>query len=254
MGVSRRRLTIGLCLAAVVGCSSERKLSHVETREPAAASARMDTSVSPLRARLGEPGYIAAGCPTSVRELLPALALERVKYPPCPEALARAYRDARAVISVNETAELEEFMSAQCRVRAHDSLADSLAALLDEREHKRPGRDEPPAPPEVEAKLRSALRNALFDARSASAPIEQWVRNNGEFVLSEEQLDFFDRLVAKGACRMSDHEVDASYRSIRSLEELAREQPEAEPQRTRLEKFLDGVHRIIERKIREYFR
>ncbi len=62
-----------------------------------------------------------------------------------------------------------------------------------------------------------------------------------------------DRLATREGCRMSDQEVDHSYRTIHSLEALARIQPEQEPQRGRIERFLSGVHRVIDRKIREYF-
>ncbi|MGZ3705605.1 MAG: hypothetical protein ACXWP1_06585, partial [Bdellovibrionota bacterium] len=102
--------------------------------------------------------------------------------------------------------------------------------------------------------LRENLRNVLVEVKTAGDPLNQWIRNNGELVLPEEQLEFFDRLVNQDSCRLPDQEIDISYRILRNLEDLSHVEAEGESQRARIEKLLNGVHRVIDRKIQEYFR
>jgi hypothetical protein len=75
---------------------------------------------------------------------------------------------------------------------------------------------------------------------------------NGDFLIPERDLSQLDRLLVTQSCRLGDQDLEESYQMTRSLEELARVLKEGE-QRSRLENFLGGVHRIIDEKIQEFF-
>lgn len=247
--------SVALVMMTTAACSSLRKLSHVETREPASVPA--EVSLSPVRARLAAFTKFAKACPAELRELLPALAQERVKFPPCPQALPGHFEAVKEMLSPQEKSTVEELLNSQCRSIDSTYGGSPLDGLI-ENVVPSPGRknanaEEAETMSEAELLLRMKLRDGLQEVRALHAPLEQWIRVNGDYVIPEEELQFVDRLATREACRMSDQEVDHSYRTIHSLEALARIQPESEPQRGRIERFLSGVHRVIDRKIREYF-
>jgi hypothetical protein len=246
MAMCRRRIAFALCFAAASGCSSERKLSHVEVRLPA-ATASGESSVTPLRARLAQQTAFPPSCPKDFREQLGALANERVKVPPCPGSIAPALEAVRSTLSLGEISAVEELLAAQCRWKLREGIPDGVDALMQEPTRGVHRTDE-------EMRLRSNLRAALLEMRDANAPLYQWMRNNGEYVFPDEQVDFFARLSGSDACRMPDQEVDQSYRTLRCLDDLVRIEPAGDDQRTRLERFLNGVHIVIDRKIQEFFR
>ena len=240
----------------LASCSSLRKLSYVETRAPASTPA--EPAASPLRAKLAAFTKFAKACPAEIKELLPQLSQERVKFPPCPQALQANFEAAQAILAAQEKSTVEELINSQCRSLDPDYGGSPLDALI-EGVVPRPTRgsriDNEEGSPLSEADLlkRIKLRDTLLDVKAIHSPLEQWIRVNGDFVIPEEELIFVDRLATGEKCRMSDQEVDQSYRTIHSLEALARIQPESEPQRARILRFLGGVHRVIDRKIREYF-
>ncbi len=246
-----------LGMAFLASCSSQRKLSYVEKRAPASTPA--ESAASPLRAKLAAFTSFAKACPAELRELLPQLSQERVKFPPCPQALLADFQAAQAILAAQEKSTVEELINSQCRSLDPDYGGSPLDALI-ESVVPRPTRgaksvDTEDASPLSEADLmkRMRLRDTLLEVKALHSPLEQWIRVNGDFVIPEEELTFVDRLATVEKCRMSDQEVDQSYRTIHSLEALARIQPEAEPQRGRILRFLGGVHRVIDRKIQEYF-
>jgi hypothetical protein len=235
----RRIVALGLVLIA--GCSSERKLSHVESRVPASTGGRQLSAESALRARLASQTLFHAACPVEVRELA-ALASEHVSFPPCPDSLAISYQAARSMLSLEENTAVEEMMGVQCRRSPREGISEAISSILREQNQK----------PVTGA--RDQLRVALRVVEASAEPLNLWMRNNGELALPEEQLLFLDRLVNHDSCKMSDQEIDLSYRVIRNLDELVRIQSEAEPQRRRMARLLLGVHKIMDRKIGEYFR
>ena len=241
----------------MVSCSSLRKLSHLETRKP--ASVPSEPTASPLRAKLASLTKFAKSCPTELKELLPTLSQERVKFPPCPASLTEGFESAKPLLQTQERDVIEELINSHCRSIDPGYGGSPLDALI-ENVVPRQARGATTEEEEEEAPLSEAdqlkrmkLRDSLLDVRALHSPLEQWIRANGEFVIPEEELHFADRLATKEGCRMSDQEVDDSYRTIHSLEALARIQPESEPQRARILRFLSGVHKVIDRKIREYF-
>lgn len=237
-------LPIALSLAVLPGCSSERKLSHVEARVPASGGARAESVLAALRMRISQQTAFPAACPVEVKEIA-SLAEDRVVFPPCPDSLAVAYEAARASLNLEETSAVEEMISVQCRRNPREGISETIQALSQEPPHKST---------DPSLALREPLRAALLSVQSLSEPLNQWIRNNGEMVLPEEQLAFLDRVVNHDACRMPDQEIDSSYRILRNLEELIRVQGEGRPQRIRLERLLTGVHKVMDRKIQEYFR
>jgi hypothetical protein len=231
-------------LAIIAGCSSERKLSHVEMRAPASSGAHGESMVSSLRSRIAKQSAFPAFCPPEVKELS-ALADDRVSFPPCPEALVPAFEAARSLLNLEESSAVEEMIGVQCHRNPRNGISETLVALMQEPPRKNP---------DPSRALRDPLRAALVSAQKMAEPLNQWVSNNGEMLLPEEQLLFLDRVVNRDSCRMPDQEIDQSYRVLRNLELLVRVQRDAEPQRHRLERLLAGMHQVMDRKIQEYFR
>jgi|GEM_PF-4557482 len=251
-----RALALLLCVSATMACSSLRKLTHVETRE--LASVRTELNVSPLRERVAKIEKFAKACPSEVAELLPQLAHERVVFPPCPEKLVAGFEAAKDALRPEERSTIEELLGSNCRSLPDDFGSSPLDSLIEGvvPRQSRGGRNRETEAEELPAEhllQRMRLREGLLEVRALHEPLEQWIHINGEFVMPEEELLFFDRIVSHEKCRMSDQEVDQSYRTLHSLEALTRVQSENEPQRKKIERFLSGVHRIIDRKIREYF-
>lgn len=241
----------------MMSCASLRKLSHVETREPASTQPEAP-ALSPLRQKVAAFSRFAKACPAEIRELLAPLSLEKVRFPPCPARLEADFNLAREALTQQERNSVEELLGAQCRsldTTYGGSPLDSLIEGIVPRP-ARGGRNsevEALVPSDAELHLRMKLQESLLEVRSLHSPLEQWIRGNGDYLIPEDELGFVEKLAVEGGCRMSDQEVDQSYRTIHNLEALARIQPPTEPQRRRIERFLGGVHRVIDRKIQEYF-
>ena len=166
---------------------------------------------------------------------------------------------ARESLSLEESSAVEELLNVQCRFSPREGLAEPLQQLLSDsqRTQRHVGKGSEltvVAEPEAPSQSRMALKASLHEMKAAADPVENWIRTYGEWVMPEDQLEYFDRLAGEDACRIPDQEVDNSYRSLRALEELARIEPAQEPQRKRIEAFLRGVYKMIDRKIQEFFR
>ncbi len=251
-----RAFAVIVCAQAMMACGSLRKVTHVETRD--LASVRSDEAASPLREKIATLHSFAKTCPAEVAELLPLLANERVTFPACPAALVSSFGDAKDALRSDEKSTIEELLGSQCRSLSDDFGSSPLDALIEGvvPQVTRGGRMRAEGDlelPESQLLQRMRLRDGLSEVRAIHEPLEQWIRNNGNFVMPEDELLFFDRLVNLEKCKMSDQEIDQTYRTLHSLEALTRVQPEADPQRKRIERFLTGVHSIVGRKIREYF-
>jgi hypothetical protein len=234
------RRNVALSLVLIAGCSSERKLSHVESRVPASTGARQQSADSAIRARLASQAIFHESCPIEVRELA-ALSSARVNFPPCPDSIVVSYQAAKELLNLEERTAVEEMIGMQCRRSPREGISETIHSILREQEGK-------------PVTARDHLRASLKGVEASAEPLNLWIRNNGELALPEEQLLFFDRLVNHDACKMTDQEIDLSYRVLRSLDDLARIQGEAEIQRRRITRLLLGVHKIMDRKIGEYFR
>ncbi len=250
-----RALALFICVSATMACSSLRKISNVETRE--LASLRTEEAISPLRDKVSRIQQFARACPQEVVELLPVLANERVAFPLFRAKLAEAFGAAKEVLRGEERSMVEELLAGQCRTLPNDFASSALDSLIEgvvprvvagqvHEESSEPVLD-------AHLLLRMRLRDELLEVRAIHEPMEQWIRIHGEFVMPEEELLFFERLVGTEKCRLSDQEVGQSYRTLHSLEALARMHGEQDPQRKRVKRFLFGVNKMIDRKIREYF-
>lgn len=246
----------GLSLG-MMSCAGLRKLSHVETREPASTQPEAPV-LSPLRQKVAAFTRFAKACPAEIRELLAPLSLEKVRFPPCPARLEADFNAVREMLSPQERSSVEELLGVQCRSLDSTYGGSPLDSLI-EGIVPRPLRGargsevEALVPSDAEMHVRLKLQESLLEVRALHSPLEQWIRGNGDYVVPEEELGFVEKLALEGGCRMSDQEVDQSYRTIHNLEALSRIQPPTEPQRQRIERFLGGVHRVIDRKIQEYF-
>jgi len=151
---------------------------------------------------------------------------------------------------------VEEVLNSHCRSLGITEFGDSLESLIANFDTTGPlGRRNKngPLPANGDTKVLNDLRNGLQELVNHHLPLERWMRRNGDFVLPEEELRQLSRLVLDSECRLLDQDVDYSYHTIRSLEELSTILKE-EDQEKRIEHFLGGVHLVIEQKIREYFR
>lgn len=251
--------SIGLLFAfalVLAACSSQRKLSQVETREPAAA--RGSVTSSPLRERLMASAP-PQSCPPELREHFTQLVDERVKFPACPERLTSGFALGKNALSLEERSRIEELMGNRCRPLPRENGESTVDSLLQEMDlysvqRARNRSTEHPAFTEEENRLRLQLRTGIAEVKNVHESLEQWVRVNGDHVISEEELTYFDKLITKSGCKLTDEEIDQSYRTLHSLETLARIKTEGEEQRVRIERLLAGVHKLIGRKIQEYFR
>ena len=80
-------LFLALCVASWLGCSAERKLSHVEPREILSRPRTEERQPASARARLLQPLAFSSRCPAGLRDNLPLLSEERVNFPECPGKL-----------------------------------------------------------------------------------------------------------------------------------------------------------------------
>jgi hypothetical protein len=95
------------------------------------------------------------------------------------------------------------------------------------------------------------LRDSLQQLVDDQLPLLRWARRNGQFVLAEDEVDALGKLLSVRRCDLSAN-VDQGYRVIRGLEDLHHALP-AGPQRQRIEIFLDGLHKILDRQMKEFF-
>lgn len=230
----------------MAGCSAQRSFSPSESRVP--ATALRDAALATLRVRLaGQP--LAPSCPRELRDSLPALASERVGFPSCSPRLHEAFAAAKGLLGIEEASAMTELLSGDCRFPGRSFEGGALEALTQAVD---PGI--PRARPEEETVRRASLGDELRGLRSEAEPLERWIRSKGDQVIPAESLEHLERLVMAGPCKLGDQDLEASYRLIGSLEELALLKPESDPQRARIERLLLGLQKLVDRKIREFFR
>lgn len=249
-------LRIGCAILVIVllGCTASRKLSQLERREPAAVR---ESAVSELRLRASSLTSFPKSCPKEVKEVFADLAEDRVLFPACPSGLAESIQTALPFLKIEERSTMEEVVNSNCRSLGFTEFGDSLENLVTNYDTTGPlGRRsrivETLLPTDAETKNLRELKNHLEEVVTYHLPLDRWVRRNGEFVLPEEDLNQLHHLVVEKGCRMSDQEVDQGYRTIRGLEELEKILKDG-PQRQKIERFLVGIHKVIEQKLKEFF-
>lgn len=243
---------LSTCLV-LAGCGATRKLSQVGLREP--SSVRENEAVSELRSRIHVTPKMASTCPGEAH-LFPELAMERVKFPTCPSILVESFQLSMKYLKIEERTTLEEVIGSQCRSLAQGQFGDSLETLLANFETTGPlGRRKQIVQTvqsmSDEIQTLTKLKQGLEEVVYKILPLDRWVEANGEYLIPEEELARLEHLLIQRSCR-AEERVDKSYDATRALEDLARVLEEGE-QRTRLETFLNGIHKIIDEKIREFF-
>jgi hypothetical protein len=243
------------CALSLVACSSPRKLSQVGLREPAAL--RDGPVVTALRQETIALEDFAKACPAELKTEFSALAAERVQFPACPEGFNENFQNSLMLLKLEERSTLEEVLGSQCRSLGLGEFGDSLEQLYTTFETTGPlGRrsiiKESFVSNSPDLQALASLKGSLEEIVGQHLPLERWARRYGAFVLPEEDLRYLHGLIVKRGCRVGEEEVDEAYRSIRGLEDLAKILKEG-PLRTRIETLLAGVHKVIDRRIQEYF-
>lgn len=225
-------------------------MSKVDLRAPASVKERAEASET--RQRVSQYASIPKPCPKEIRQTFSRLANESIKFPPCPVALDQ-FQNAIPFLNLEERTTLEEVLGSQCQSMGRGQFSDSLENILVNFESSGPKGRTRDAPLDANAlQVLDGLYKGIEETVRLHLPLDRWAEKNGEFVLPEEDLIYMDKLFVSQQCRMTDQEVDQTYRTMRALEDLARIIQPGE-QRNMIETFLDGAHNVIDQKVREYF-
>lgn len=248
-------LLLSTAALSLVACASPRKLSQVGLREPAAL--RDGPVLTPLRQEAMILKDFPKACPSELKENFAALAEERVPFPGCPAGFNESFQNSLLYLKLEERSTLEEILGSQCRSLGLGEFGDSLEQLYMAFETTGPlGRramiTESVQDNSASLQTLLALKISLEEVVNQHLPLERWSRRYGGFVMPEEDLRYLEGLVTKRNCRLGEEEVDEAYRSLRGLEDLSKILREG-PLRTRIESVLAGVHKVIDRRIQEYF-
>lgn len=243
-----------LIILGLTSCASARKLSQVGLREP--ASLRESTPITELRGKVMVLGALAPSCPKEVHNFA-KLAAAKVDFPVCPAGFPELVQSALPYLKLEERSTMEEVANSQCRSLGLNEFGDNLEDMFANYDSTGPiGRraklEQTLQSMEGELKVLADLREDIREMVEYHVPLDRWVRRNGDYVLPEDDLVQLHRLIVEKKCRMTDQEVDQAYRTIRSLEELAKITRDG-PQEAEIAVFLVGMHQVIEKKLKEFF-
>jgi hypothetical protein len=249
-----KRIGCAILILGLTACAASRKLSQVGLREP--ASVQVEAQVSPLRAKVIAVTKLPASCPKNVQDF-PELALEKIAFPSCPEGLEESVQLSQPFLKLEERSTMEEVIASQCRSLGFNEFGDSLESMLSSFDTTGPqGRHakvyETLTSVEGDAKILAGLKGRIQELVNYHLPLDRWMKRNGDFILPDDDLTQLNHLIIEKSCRMTDQEVDQAYRTIRSLEELSDILKEG-PQEERINRFLEGMHQIIDKKLKEFF-
>ncbi len=233
-------------------CSAARKISHIEVRKPASQSEQR--SISSLRAGVLASRPPVAPCPREIRELFLPLAAQRIEFPECPQALQDSFQASLLFLNIEERSVLEEALNSQCRSVEEGNVEEPLETLYENFDStgplgRRKGSGEISA---TDLALLERLRAGLQELLTVHLPLGRWVRRNGDYLFSDEELTHFKHLFLKRSCRVEAQDIDQSYSSIRALEALTRALREG-GQQNQVERFLNGLQTLTDKKIGEFF-
>lgn len=239
-----------ILMVLLSSCGAIRKLSKVELRNP--ASNRDRAEISETRQRVSSYHEMPKRCPAEIRKTFPYLAGEIIKFPPCPAELDQ-FQSASTFLNMEERTTLEEVIGSQCQSIGRSQFSDSLEYILANFEGVGPkGRAREARADESALQILEKLRIGIESTVKIHLPLDRWVERNGFFLLPEEDLLYMDKLFVNQQCKMTDQEVDQTYRTMRALEDLTHILQEGE-QKKSIERFLEGAHSVIDQKVREYF-
>lgn len=245
------RLLVGMASMAIIisACAASRKISSVGLRE--ISSVAPAQKVSERRLRLAETKKFAKDCPQGLVDFLPALTLEDIEFPACPDSLVQNYHDALQLLKGDERTALEEAINSQCRSMGSSIDGTSIDLIFPREELRNLAARYSEGT--AEARILGATREGIIALIEHHLPLDRWAQQNGQFLLSEEMVASLERIVLKRGCRLTDEEVDASFHTIRRLEDLSRILVEG-PQKQELSKLLHAIYAMQDRKIEEFFR
>lgn len=245
-----------LCFGAL-GCSTARKVSKVGVRALSSEEASQQDVLSAIRAKAQNGAFSHHACPKEVNTEFAKLAGTKVSVPSCPAGFVEVVQLASPLLKLEERSLLEEVAGTQCRAMIDSEQYIYVKNFLDAFEldgpvGRRKGITESVASMEEDFRILERLRNSLDEVLSLNVPMERWVSRNGGYVLPEGELAFFYNLIGQSGCRVDESAIDDGFRAIQTLEELRRLLPEGATKNS-LEFFMQGVHRLIDKKVGEYF-
>lgn len=241
----------------VGGCSTMRKISKAGVRELSSDERSGRESISEVRARIQSSTHFARACPKELSGEIAQLAAERVATPTCPPGFVELVQVSSGMLKLEERSLLEEISGTQCRLLVDSERDLSLQKFLDSFEINGPiGRrkmaSDSTASAADDIQTLEHLRTSLDDILSINVPLEHWILRNGGYVLPEADLNFFYALIVQNDCRVDSNTLDDGFRAMQTLEELRRLMPDGAT-KSSLERFMQGLHKLIDKKVGEYF-
>ena len=251
-------VTIVVSSILFAGCGASRKLSRVGVREPSSEDPAGATDrISRLRATVQNLDSVPRACFADIRTEFVNLSSAKVVLPGCPQGFVEATQIASSMLNLEERALLDEIANAQCRGMADSQKEMDLRHFADSFERDGPiGRRKAQEPESLEEDIQTltALRDSIHEILAKNIPLERWVRvQNGPYVLSEGDLPFFYDLIVRGKCEIKDDTIEQGYNAMQALEDLRQLLPAGDSKNS-LEKFLRGIHKLMDKKVGEYFR
>jgi hypothetical protein len=249
-------LRIGCAIFALFlfTCTAARKISQVGLREP--SSVEKSIVFSDLRSKLVMGMEIPKSCPKELKGFS-KLAAQRVIFPECPAGLMENFQLAIPLLNLEERSTIEEMMNSKCRSLGTSEFGNSLENILNNYDSTGPiGRRNKVITTvksmDGEFKLLADLKANLLEVAQVNLPMERWVKSNGEFLLPDQDLELQFRLIMENTCNLREIQIDGIYGSVRGLEEV---QPllQDQNQQLLLAEFLNGLQKIIDKRLQEYF-
>jgi hypothetical protein len=232
----------------LLGCSSVRKISQWDRRDPASL-AQVQEEVSVLRQKFDAWPQEEILCVKDWPELRKVFA-DRVLVPPCPETYLSTIQQTGSQLNLEDRSRFEEYFRSQCSTSNRD-LQEALANMLQSFYANSSPSNESTERIEDRKSLEE-LYGILRDLTRTNFPLDRWQMANGAYFVPENDLVLYETIF-KNKCRIEDQALDPIYQSLHVMEDLARSLPEGD-QKKRLQNFLSTIQKIVDKKIEDFFR
>jgi hypothetical protein len=245
-------LRYGWLMVALVllGCGASRKLSQYGVRRPASVPSPVQPE---LRLKAAELKF-AKTCPEKIRAEFPSLALAKIEFPVCPENLFSVVEQSRSSLRLEEKSVFEEILASRCRSLGSGAYGETLESIYENFGGTGPlGRTADKtssADPEI-LRLRE-LQGLLQDLVEHHLPLDRWIRRNGDYLIPDEELQHLHRLLGEKNCRMSDDDLERTYRALRTLEDLSKILKD-ETQAAKMRTLVEGIQQVVDKRLVEFF-
>ncbi len=243
------------CFCMLGACSVSRKLSKVGIRDPASTQGDPH-EISALRASFLANKQFAPICSKNWISVLQDAVMQRIELPKCSQALEESASLSEPYLKIEERSLVEQIHDSQCSTIARSQLDIPLQAFLASFESTGPlGRvGQLPVSTESSAAIAElkTLRDSLVALMQSYLPIERRMISSGEYLISESDLRVLNEITIKRECTLGDSNLEEVYQTISSLEDLA-SLLKNEAQVHTLQEVLQGLHKIVDNKITEYF-